>query len=301
MKLATTTGDFYSYTGSQEESLAHIRAAGFRYADYSFNCDYNPRSGVFSDDYIRYFDHILCATEKIGIKLVQAHAQLGYRRPLEDPDGSFLADTLRCVDACGAWNIPNLVVHSGYTPGISADETIKRNKAFFTPLLERAEKYGINILVENFNKMTKADTYWIDNAPDLLKLIELVDHPLFHAVWDVGHANLNPMPQDEALRMLGKHVKALHIQDNMGSSDNHYPPFMGTLNMDSVMCGLQDIDYDGYFTFEVRNKFAPSDKRRTFSRSTLLANPPLALRDAYEKYLYELGKCILEAYDCFEE
>jgi hypothetical protein len=71
--------------------------------------------------------------------------------------------------------------------------------------------------------------------------------------------------------------------------------------MDSVMCGLQDIDYDGYFTFEVRNKFAPSDKRRTFSRSTLLAKPPLALRDAYEKYLYELGKCILEAYDCFEE
>ena len=33
MKLATTTGDFFSYTKSQREALRHIRAAGFRYAD----------------------------------------------------------------------------------------------------------------------------------------------------------------------------------------------------------------------------------------------------------------------------
>ena len=32
MKLATSTGDFYYYTGSQKESLRLIRAAGFRYA-----------------------------------------------------------------------------------------------------------------------------------------------------------------------------------------------------------------------------------------------------------------------------
>ena len=25
------------------------------------------------------------------------------------------------------------------------------NKAFFAPILERAERYGVNILVENFN------------------------------------------------------------------------------------------------------------------------------------------------------
>ena len=31
MKLATTTGDFNSYTGSQITSLRYIREAGFRY------------------------------------------------------------------------------------------------------------------------------------------------------------------------------------------------------------------------------------------------------------------------------
>lgn len=169
------------------------------------------------------------------------------------------------------------------------------------PLLERAEKYGINILVENFNKMKKEDLYWIDNALDLLRLIEYADHPLFHAVWDTGHANLQDMPQDEAIGMLGSHIKALHIQDNKGSTDDHFPPFLGTLNMDAVMCGLKDIGYDGYFTFEVRSIFAPSDKHRPCSRSTLLAKPPIELRDAYEKFLYALGQCILQKYDCFEE
>ncbi|MBQ4116674.1 MAG: sugar phosphate isomerase/epimerase [Clostridia bacterium] len=298
MKLATTTGDYSAYTDSQTVALKHIRDAGFKYADYNFGPDYRLQNGVYSEDYKGYFENIIKNTEELGIKLVQAHSPMG--KPLVDC-GVLLKDTLRCVDACGAWGIPNLVVHSGYAPGLSVEETLQKNKEFFMPLLERASKYGVNILVENFNKMHKADTYWIDNAPDLLRMVELVNHPLFHAVWDVGHANLQEMPQDEAIRMLGGHIKALHIQDNKGERDEHLVPFLGSLNLDSVMCGLKHIGYDGYFTFEVGKFFAFADKRREYSHSTLLANPPIELRDAFEKYLYELGKCILQKYNCFEE
>ncbi len=299
MKLATTTGDFSAYTTSQAEALEHIRMAGFRYADYSFGQDYRLQNGVYSKDFEPYFDSISKHTEQLGIKLVQAHAPMG--RPLEDNDGSFLDATLRCVDACGAWSIPELVVHSGYTPGISPEQTFERNKAFFMPLLHRAEKYGVNILVENFNKMHVENLYWIDNAPDLLRMIECVNHPLFHAVWDVGHANMQEMPQDEALRLLGQHVHALHIQDNMGDKDSHLTPFLGTLSLDAVMNGLLDIGYNGYFTFEVGGVFTPSSKRRSCERDSRLSSAPLELRDAYERYLYELGKCVLEKYGCFEE
>ena len=299
MKLATTTGDFFNYTTSQAEALAHVRKAGFHYADYNFGSDYALRNGVYSEDFERYFEEIKKAADDLHIGLIQAHSPMG--RPLADPDGTFLADTLRCVDACGAWGIPNLVVHSGYLPGLTPEETFERNKAFFLPLLRRAERYGVNILVENFNKMCVDGLYWIDNAPDLLRMIECVDHPLFHAVWDAGHANMQEMPQDEALRILGKHVKALHIQDNMGDDDTHLVPFCGSMNLDAVMTGLKDIGYDGYFTFEVGNFFTKPEKRRSFEKSTKLASAPLALRDAFERYLYDLGKCVLEAYGCFEE
>ena len=298
MKLATTTGDFGSYSDSQAFALEHIRKAGFRYADYNFGMDLSRANGVYSENHEAYFDEIANTAEKLGIKLIQSHAPMG--KPLAD-GGKLLGETLRCVDACGAWGIPNLVVHSGYVHGLSPEETFARNKEFFMPLLERAEKYGVNILVENFNKMCVNGLYWIDNAPDLLRMVETVNHPLFHAVWDTGHANMQEMPQDEALRILGSHVRALHVQDNMGNADSHLVPFLGTMNMDAVMSGLMDIGYNGYFTFEVGGFFLPADKRRAFERNTSLASAPIELRDAFERYLYELGKCVLEKYGCFEE
>ncbi len=298
MKLATTTGDFGAYSSSQTLALNHIRRAGFRYADYNFGIDLSRQNGVYAENYKAYFEEIAKACDKIGIKLIQAHAPMG--KPLAD-GGKLLGETLRCVDACGAWGIPNLVVHSGYVKGLPAKETFARNKEFFMPLLERAEKYNLNILVENFNKMCVDGLYWIDNAPDLLEMIETVNHPLFHAVWDTGHANMQEMPQDEALRILGGHIRGLHVHDNMGNEDSHLVPFLGTLSMDAVMSGLLDIGYDGYFTFEVGGFFSPADKKRPFARNTSLASAPIELRDAFERYLYEMGKCILEKYGCFEE
>jgi sugar phosphate isomerase/epimerase len=299
MKLATTTGDFHSYTHDQALCLRYIREAGFRYADYSFGADHSARGGVYAEDHEAYFAHISASAEEIGIKLVQAHAPLG--SPLAEDGGQFLADTIRCVDACGAWGIPNLVVHSGYTRGLTVAETFAANKRFYAPILERAERYGVNILVENFNRMQYSDVYWIDNATDLRGLIDYIDHPLFHAVWDAGHANLQEMPQDAELRLVGDHVKALHIQDNRGDWDAHLLPFLGTMNLDAVMHGLRDIGYDGYFTFEVGGIFTRPNERRPYEADTRLAKAPLALKQAAERYLYELGRCILEAYDCFEE
>lgn len=298
MKLATTTGDYVRFTGSQTEAMAHIRAAGFRYADYNFHNDRAQKSGIYCDNPLAYFDEVNRAQQTLGLSLVQAHAPMG--TPLSDTDGSFLADTLRCVDACGAWGIQNLVVHSGYLPGLSKKETLERNKEFFLPLLARAEKHGINILCENFNKMCVSGLYWIDNAEDLLKMIECVKHPLFHAVWDVGHANMQEMAQSEELKILGSHVRALHIQDNCGDEDSHLCPFLGTLNLDDVMHGLLDIGYSGYFTFEVGRFFTFGDRRRKFDGDNRLSEPTIELRDMFESYLYSLGKYVLEKYGCFE-
>ena len=299
MKLATTTGDFRKYTTNQLDSLSLIREAGFKYADYNFHLDYIRGDGVYSNNCESYFASVAQRAENVGITLVQAHSPMG--DPIDEDNDRFVDDTLRCVDACGAWGIQNLVVHSGYAEGLTKNETLKQNKDFFLKILERAEKYGINILVENFNKMCYDHTFWIDNATDLLALIKLVDHPLFHAVWDMGHANLQDMPQHEELAILGREVKALHVQDNGGEWDQHLMPFTGTLNMDSVMHGLMDIGYSGYFTFEVADPFTVGDAKRRFPSDTRLLETPLSLKNAWERSLYELGKSVLSAYGVFEE
>lgn len=299
MKLATTTGNFYSYTHSQTESLKYIREAGFSYADYNFGSDFKSRSGVYGADYKSYFEEIKHAVDKIGIRLVQAHSPMG--QPFGEESEKFIEDTIRCVDACGYWGIPNLVVHSGYANGLSVEETFLKNKEFFSPILLQAEKYGVNILVENFNKRCEGGIFWIDKATELLELIEYIDHPLFHAVWDAGHANLQEMPQDKELEILGSHVLALHIHDNFGDKDTHLLPFLGTMNMDAVMNGLKRIGYNGYFTFEVGGIFTPPAKKRPYPEDTRLLDTPIEWMRTMTAFLYETGKHILKSYDCFEE
>lgn len=299
MKLATTTADFSPYTSSQTEAMEYIRRAGFKYIDYNFGTDYQRKCGIFSDDPKGHMESVLKKAEELGVKLIQSHSPMG--RPLADEDGSFLRDTAKCVGACGEMGIPNVVIHSGYLKDISKQECLERNKRFFMPLIELGEKYNVDILVENFNKMTHDDVFWIDNAQDLLEMVELVDHPRFQAVWDVGHANMQEMPQDEALRMLGKHVRALHVQDNMGDVDSHISPFFGTTNLDSLMHGLLDIGYEGYFTFEACAILPSGGRRRRYEADKRLLTPPLSLRIKAEEFMYEIGKTILEAYGIFEE
>ena len=301
MKIATTTSDFSNYTSDALKASRYIKRAGFKYIDYGFGDDFAHKVGFFSNDYDGWLKKLKKYMEKSSIKYVQAHAPMG--RPIvnNDEQHAFIEGTKLCVKACADLGIENIVVHSGYDSGLSKEETFEKNREFYLEILKYAEEFGVNVLTENFNKMCIPDLFWIDNATDLLALIDYVDHPLFHACFDIGHANLQNMPQHEELAILGKHVKAIHVQDNLEDDDYHLAPFFGTTNFDSVMKGLKDVDYKGYFTFEACNIMVPGPRRRKFEESSLLQNPPIDLKIKAEALIYEIGKTILGAYDMFEE
>ena len=296
MKLATTTGDFSAYTTSQSDAIRYIREAGFCYADYNFNMDAAAQSGIALPDWKKQMETVRRTAEEIGMTFVQSHAPMGRPIVKDAHYASFMELNHRCIEACSMLGIPNIVVHSGYAPGLSIEETFEQNKAFYEALLPTAERFGVEILTENFNRMYKPDVYWIDNARDLRALIDYIDHPLLHACWDTGHGNLQDMLQDEALRILGSHVHALHVQDNLGDKDTHIAPFFGTMNLDALMHGLKDIGYTGCFTFEATQMLLPAKLRRPFESDQRLMCAPLSVRIAAEKLLYEIGRTILDAY-----
>ncbi len=301
MKIATTTSDFSSYTSDALMASRYIKRAGFKYIDYGFGDDFAKSVGFFSNDYDGWLKKLKKYMEKSSVKYVQAHSPMGRPIVKDDEQSAFIEGTKLCVKACADLGVENIVVHSGYDSGLSKEETFEKNRRFYLEILKYAEEFGVNILTENFNKMCIPDLFWIDNATDLLELIKYVDHPLFHACFDIGHANLQEMPQHEELAILGKHVKAIHVQDNLGDDDYHLAPFFGTTNFDSVMKGLKDVDYKGYFTFEACNIMVPGPRRRSFEESDLLLNPPLGLKIKAESLIYEIGKTILGAYGMFEE
>lgn len=288
MELATTIGDFYRCTNDQLKAIECTAKCGFKYLDYSFGLDYRERSGFLLSDSGKYLNDVLGKCDELNVKFVQAHAPIG--SPLSDDNDVFVNDNIKCIEACGKLGIKNIVIHSDYVQNLSKKETFEKNKRFYEKLFPTAEKYGVNILTENFNKMVFDDIYWIDNAPDLLEFVEYVNHPLFHVVWDTGHGNHQKMTQEESLAILGKHVKALHVHDNDGKDDQHMCPFCGTLDINSLMNGLKNIDYDGYFTFEAGNFFATTE----FNNTNL--NDNLEFKFKAVKLLYTVGEKILASY-----
>lgn len=298
MKLATTTGDFFHFGLNVEESINAVTEAGFKYIDYSFTYDFRTKTGLLGENPKAFAEKLLKMADASGFKFVQSHSPLG--RPLAEGSEDFIEATKQSIETASWLGIPNIVVHSGYLKGLSKKETFKRNKKFYEELLKTAEKCNINILTENFDKMTDNGCYWVDCAEDLKELVEYINHPLLKACWDIGHGNMQELPQHKALALLGSHVAALHIQGNFGLSDDHVMPFTGTVNMDSVMNGLLDIGFNGYFTFEA-DGMLNTWRRRKYEKDTRLAIYPVEFAKRFENIKYDMGKYVLEQYNCFEE
>lgn len=300
MKLATTTSDFVKYTNDQETIIRNLVKCGFKYIDYSFGIDYKNRNGFFGD-FDAHAKKMMALADELGIKFVQSHAPMGTPIVKNEKYESFIECNITCIKACAKLKIPYVVVHSGYDKHISKEECFKRNKEFYDRLLPYAEKYSVEILTENFNKMWDPETFWIDNAPELRELVDHIDHPMLNVCWDIGHGNLQSMPQHEAMKILGDKIHALHVQDNYNRADSHKAPFFGTTNWDSVMYGLKEIGFNGYFTFEADNLLTAVHNKRTFDKDTRLMTPPIEFQLRAESLLYDIGKYILSSYDCFEE
>ena len=297
MKIATTTGDFGNYANTLEEIVAIMAKTSFRCIDCGLGvATFEKNPELRQDNWLDAVKRLKDTAEGYGMEFVQAHAPMG--RPLVKDENyeEFMFLTKRSMEVAAALGIPNIVVHSGYRLGISKEQCFQENKLFYDELLQLAEKININVLTENFNKMSVPDMYWMDNAPDERELIDLVDHPLFHACWDTGHGNMQELSQRDALKTLGEHVYALHVQDNLKIDDHHMAPFMGTLDVDSLMTGLAEIGYKGCFTFEATRMIMPSQSRRQTIENGPKAKLPLELKIKAENLLYEIGEFMIRDY-----
>ena len=303
MKLATTTADFDSFCDSYTECLERIRIAGFRHVDLSLFIASDHKSLLVSDDWRGVVDGLLADADRLGLDFVQAHAPCGNPMREEKLEG-LVTVTNRTIEICGALGIQNVVVHSGWALGVGKEEYFERNRAFYRRLFPTMESCGVNVLTENTTRASMGENYAFFTGADMKEFIEYVDHPLFHACWDTGHGNIEG-EQYEQLKTLGKDLRAIHLNDNRGVQDEHLIPFMGTMNMDDVMCGLLDGGFEGYLTFEASSTLRPYGywlgNRRKFDRECRLHEPTADMQQELENLMYRVGKHILEAYDCFEE
>ena len=310
MLLAATTLDFLPYTRSPAEAVRAFAGTGFRHLDYSFSSANRPGSPFLTDDWLREVDEAAEAAETLGFTFVQAHAP-GYNplNPAADHEHGMLA-AVRSIEACGRLGIPNIVVHSGFSADMrypaDREAYFTANRAFFERLFPAMERWNVRVLIENSAEKNMGDRFFFMTGAEMAVFLDRIGHPLLQACWDIGHANMRGANQYREICDLGGRLRAVHIQDNFGVYDEHFAPMMGTTDMDAVMQGLLAVRFPGPFTFEADNLLPaahswPHPRMQTEGISERpLAAPSLELRRKAEGLLYEIGKYILTAYDCFE-
>ena len=93
---------------------------------------------------------------------------------------------------------------------------------------------------------------------------------------------------------MGDNLKALHIHDNNGQSDQHLPPYCGKLQLDRIVEALRDMKFAGFFTFEVDGFL------NRFSSNPPLKKLPAEIRREGLSLLFKIGRFALESFGMFE-
>jgi sugar phosphate isomerase/epimerase len=85
---------------------------------------------------------------------------------------------------------------------------------------------------------------------DLEELDLLVRDLDVHMTLDVGHAHNNSIPTTEMLK--SSRVKHVHLSDNDGTFDQHHALGSADIDFESIISGLQKLNYRGILVVEVK-------------------------------------------------
>lgn len=318
MKLCTSTGDFgwYVENNSITEKIKCFKGSKFKYINLSQTGVVPEFFSENDDDWKRLANDWGNAAAEAGVTFVVSHAPLMHfpiLNALKDHEDDEYQKSIRAVrrsiEICHILGIKRIVVHACVSLDFTVEDLYRYNTMFYGDLLDLAEKYNIIIMIENWdNHATHFST-----GKQLRDFVDHMGHPLFGICWDTAHGNIDKVARElgqyENITAIGNKLKGLHISDNFGDCHHHSWPFAGIINFDSVMQGLLDVGYDGYFTFEASYTLLHQHNlprhREVWQHNgetvTKLASPSLALKEKAVDLLYEVGKHILTTYDCFEK
>ncbi len=271
MKLSIVTGGNWrrNSTMTDMDVIRELGKIGYRVFDYTFPGDEIgfENTVYMTDGWKEEAEKLAAFMKENGYTFGQAHIPLGrfFGNPLKSEDEDLTwRGYIRAFEAANILGVPYMVMHPGMeSADMSKEDFYRKLKAFLDKLLEQVGHFGIGIALENLTPFDPSYRY-VQSGKDLAELIAYIDHPLVGACWDTGHGNLCRMDQYESITALGKHLKCLHVADNVGPfelgfkawrMDLHAAPLMGVsgVNFDAVLQALIDIDYRGTFNLELED------------------------------------------------
>ena len=225
---------WFGYFMKFEERIRVIADAGFDEAMISWEDELEPWALKKED-----FPEIV---RKSGLEITNIHAPfIGYSdiwtasRLEIQPKLEVFRDYIR---DCRRFDIPVMVMHTNDLDEFEPD--LDKGKAFFSELADTAEKYGVDLAVENVSRQ-----YLLDY------LLGEIDTPHFGMCYDSSHDFLEEQNSGRILKKYKQRIKALHLSDNDFKQDRHWIPREGNIPLDEVMTEILTVPTIKTISYEV--------------------------------------------------
>lgn len=281
MKICVQDGGLFSVKGIQD-TFKIIREAGFEAIDWNIDVALKGNiieAGDFEDNIFlksekeidAYFAPELAAIREAGLEISQAHAPFSfYRAGMKNEEKIF--DLMvkvyeNCIYLCDRVGCKNLVIHGASMQRINEDKTPAQiaaiNERMYTALIPALQKTNVTVCLENlFASKGGLLGGHCSNPYDAAREIDALNakagKECFGFCLDVGHLNLGGGDPLIYFPIVGKRIKALHIHDNDGISDQHKAPYTGNINWKHFYTALREIGYEGDLSFETFRQTEPS-------------------------------------------
>lgn len=292
MILSTENGALRSRVG-ERKAIEILAEAGFDAIDYTFT-PWMERGEMpwNGDGYKEYAKEVMLMADDNGIYFNQAHAPFIFHTDyLPNWDREIMPMQIRCMESCALLGIPHMVVHPvHHLPYRANKKTIwELNTEYYQLLQPYAKQFSVKVSLENmFGEDKRRGCFCEDmfsNPAEYAEFFDMLDDSeAFTCCVDTGHSGIVGENAGETIRILGKRVHALHLNDNKFRDDGHLIPFQGDIDWEDVMKALAEVGYDGDFTFEALHLY------ENFNDSFL---PTSA------KYLHDVGRYLIERFNYY--
>jgi len=112
-------------------------------------------------------------------------------------------------------------------------------------VVQAADLAGVDVAIE------PEPGQFIETSADLKALLDEVDHPRLGANLDVGHAWCAGDDPAEAVRLLGRHLKHLHLEDIKDRRHYHLIPGLGEMDFKAIRSALDGVGYSAAAAVEL--------------------------------------------------
>jgi len=226
----------FGYDISMKDRMRLIREAGFDSVAISWTNEYIRNQDPVAK---ANWDQFPVFAQEAGLTVDNVHCEFVTCDSIWDDteEGQVYFDTINnTIKNCGMMGIPTVIFH----PATNAIGGVisKLGTDRFARLTETAEKFNVNIAVEN-----------IRNAEHLNYVLSNFDSKKVGFCYDIGHQHCFCHYAD-VLSAFGDRLMALHLHDNHGLIDEHLLPFDGTVDWDLFYKTMRTLNYKGCVELE---------------------------------------------------